>query len=36
MKARWLARSAFALMLGAVAVLIGFAELGSLAMVVIG
>jgi diacylglycerol kinase family enzyme len=36
MKARWLARSAFALMLAAAAVLIGFAELASLAMVVIG
>ena len=36
MKARWLARSAFALMLAAVAVLIGFAELGGLAMIVIG
>jgi diacylglycerol kinase family enzyme len=36
MKARWLARSAFALMLAAAAVLIGFAELASLAMVAIG
>ena len=36
MNARWLARSAFALMLVAVAVLIGFAELGGLAMIVIG
>jgi diacylglycerol kinase family enzyme len=36
MKARWLARSAFALMLAAAAVLIGFAELASLAMVGIG
>jgi diacylglycerol kinase family enzyme len=36
MKARWLARSAFALMIAAAAVLIGFAELASLAMVVIG
>jgi diacylglycerol kinase family enzyme len=36
MKARWLARSAFALMFAAVAVLIGFAELGGLVMVVIG
>jgi diacylglycerol kinase family enzyme len=36
MNARWLARSAFALMLAAVAVLIGFAELASLAMVAIG
>src|SRR5690349_6271834 len=36
MKARWLARAAFALMLAAAAVLIGFAELASLAMVVIG
>jgi diacylglycerol kinase family enzyme len=36
MKARWLARSAFALMFAAAAVLIGFAELASLAMVVIG
>src|SRR5437764_752635 len=36
MKAHWLARSAFALMLAAVAVLIGFAELGGLAMIVIG
>jgi diacylglycerol kinase family enzyme len=36
MNARWLARSAFALMLAAAAVLIGFAELASLAMVVIG
>src|SRR6266516_3584520 len=36
MKARWLARSAFALMLAAAAVLIGFAELASLAMVAVG
>jgi diacylglycerol kinase family enzyme len=36
MKARWLARSAFALMLAAAAVLIGFGELGGLAMIVIG
>src|SRR5215471_10677188 len=36
MDARWLARSAFALMLAAVAVLIGFAGLGGLAMIVIG
>jgi diacylglycerol kinase family enzyme len=36
MNARWLARSAFALMLAAVAVLIGFAEQASLAMVAIG
>jgi diacylglycerol kinase family enzyme len=36
MKARWLARAAFALMFAAAAVLIGFAELASLAMVVIG
>jgi diacylglycerol kinase family enzyme len=36
MKARWLARSAFALMIAAAAVLIGFAELASLAMVVTG
>jgi diacylglycerol kinase family enzyme len=36
MKARWLARSAFALMIAAAAVLIGFAELASLAMVAIG
>ena len=35
MKARWLARSAFVLMLAAVAVLIGFGELGGLAMVII-
>jgi diacylglycerol kinase family enzyme len=35
MNARWLARSAFVLMLAAVAVLIGFAELASLAMVAI-
>jgi hypothetical protein len=34
--ARWLARSAFVLMLAAVAVLIGFAGLGGLAMVIIG
>ena len=36
MKDRWLARSAFVLMLAAVAVLIGFAELGGLVMIVIG
>ena len=36
MNARWLARSAFVLMLAAVAVLIGFAELGGLLMIVIG
>jgi diacylglycerol kinase family enzyme len=36
MNPRWLARSAFALMLAAVAVLIGFAGLASLAMVGIG
>jgi diacylglycerol kinase family enzyme len=36
MKARWLARAAFALMIAAAAVLIGFAELASLAMVAIG
>jgi diacylglycerol kinase family enzyme len=36
MKARWLARAAFALMIAAVAVLIGFAELGGLVMIVIG
>jgi diacylglycerol kinase family enzyme len=36
MKARWLARAAFALMIAAAAVLIGFAELASLAMVGIG
>jgi diacylglycerol kinase family enzyme len=36
MKARWLARAAFALMFAAAAVLIGFAELASLAMVIIG
>jgi diacylglycerol kinase family enzyme len=36
MKARWLARSAFALMFAAVAVLIGFAELGGLVMVAVG
>ena len=36
MRARWLARSAFVLMLAAVAVLIGFAELGGLLMIVIG
>jgi len=36
MNRRWLARSAFVLMLAAVAVLIGFAELASLAMVAIG
>ena len=36
MNARWLARSAFVLMLAAVAVLIGFAELGGLVMIVVG
>jgi len=36
MKDRWLARSAFVLVLAAVAVLIGFAELGGLVMIVIG
>jgi diacylglycerol kinase family enzyme len=36
MSTRWLARSAFALMAAAVAVLIGFAELASLVMVIIG
>ena len=36
MKSRWLARASFALMLAAAAVLIGFAELASLAMVIIG
>jgi diacylglycerol kinase family enzyme len=36
MEARWLARSAFVLMLAAVAVLIGFAELGGLVMVAVG
>jgi diacylglycerol kinase family enzyme len=36
MNAHWLARSAFVLMLAAVAVLIGFARLGGLIMVVIG
>jgi diacylglycerol kinase family enzyme len=36
MKARWLARLSFVLMLAAVAVLIGFAELGGLVMIVIG
>jgi diacylglycerol kinase family enzyme len=36
MSARWLARSAFALMFAAVAVLIGFADLASLALVGIG
>jgi diacylglycerol kinase family enzyme len=36
MNARWLARLSFVLMLAAVAVLIGFAELGGLIMVVIG
>ena len=36
MNARWLARSAFVLMLAAVAVLVGFAGLGGLVMVVIG
>ena len=36
MSARWLARAAFALMLASAAVLIGFADLASLAMVAIG
>ncbi len=36
MKDRWLARSAFVLMLAAVAVLTGFAELGGLIMIVVG
>ncbi len=36
MNARWLARSAFALMLASAGVLIGFAELASLVMVAIG
>ena len=36
MKARWLARSVFVLMLGAVAVLVGFAGLQSLGMVAVG
>jgi len=36
MNARWLARLSFVLMLAAVAVLIGFAELGGLIMIVIG
>jgi diacylglycerol kinase family enzyme len=36
MNARWLARSAFVLVLAAVAVLIGFAELGGLVMIAIG
>jgi diacylglycerol kinase family enzyme len=36
MKARWLARSAFVLMFAAIAVLIGFAELGGLVMVAVG
>ncbi len=36
MNARWLARSAFTLMLASAAVLIGFAELASLVMVAIG
>ncbi len=36
MNARWLARSAFVMMLAAVATLIGFAGLGGLVMVVIG
>ena len=36
MNARWLARSAFALMLAAVVVLIGFAELGGAVVIVIG
>jgi hypothetical protein len=33
---RWLARSAFALLLAAAAVMIGFAGLGSVAMVAVG
>jgi diacylglycerol kinase family enzyme len=36
MNARWLARSAFVLILAAVAVLIGFAEVRGLAMIIIG
>src|SRR5215471_6065085 len=36
MKARWLARSVFVLMLGAVAILVGFAGLQSLGMVAVG
>ena len=36
MKARWLARASFVLMFASAAVLIGFAELASLAMVLIG
>jgi diacylglycerol kinase family enzyme len=36
MSARWLARTAFALMLAAAAVMIGFADLASLAMVAVG
>jgi hypothetical protein len=36
MKSRWLARASFVLMLAAAAVLIGFAELASFAMVIIG
>ena len=36
MNARWFARAAFALMLAAVVVLIGFAELGGVVVVVIG
>jgi diacylglycerol kinase family enzyme len=36
MNARWLARSAFVLVLAAVAILIGFAEVRGLAMIVIG
>jgi hypothetical protein len=36
MNARWLARTAFVMMLAAVAVLVGFAGLGGLVMVVIG
>jgi diacylglycerol kinase family enzyme len=36
MSARWLARAAFALMLAAAAVMIGFADLASLAMVAVG
>ena len=36
MKARWLARAAFVLMLGSVAFLIGFAEQGGVAVIIIG
>jgi diacylglycerol kinase family enzyme len=36
MSARWLARAAFALMLAAAAVMIGFADLASVAMVAVG